>query len=118
MGGALGALEAPFLPASDAGLLGDALHGGDDGRHDAVAADGDRLHARAHARHRGAARVCSSARVAAHAVTVLLLRRSILTEKIARRGHHLVREYCVDPFEIHRVGEVMDRDVADDSRRR
>ena len=33
----------------------------------------------------------------AHAVTVLLMRRSILTEKIARRGHHLVREYRVDP---------------------
>jgi CIC family chloride channel protein len=48
---------------------------------------------------------------AAHAVTVLLLRRSILTEKIARRGHHLVREYSVDPFEIHRVEEVMDSDV-------
>jgi CBS domain-containing protein len=52
-----------------------------------------------------------AASVAAHAVTVLLLRRSILTEKVARRGHHLVREYSVDPFEIHRVGEVMDRDV-------
>src|SRR5262249_26531273 len=49
--------------------------------------------------------------VAAYAVTVLLLRRSILTEKIARRGHHLSREYSVDPFDIHRVGEVMDRAV-------
>ena len=29
----------------------------------------------------------------AHAVTVLLMKRSILTEKIARRGHHIVREY-------------------------
>ena len=44
-------------------------------------------------------------------MTVLLLRRSILTEKIARRGHHIFREYSVDPFDIHRVGEVMDRDV-------
>jgi len=49
--------------------------------------------------------------VVAYAVTVLLLRRSILTEKIARRGHHLSREYTVDPFDIHRVGEVMDRNV-------
>ncbi len=49
--------------------------------------------------------------VAAYGVTVLLLRRSILTEKIARRGHHIFREYSVDPFDIHRVGEVMDRDV-------
>jgi len=49
--------------------------------------------------------------VVAHGTTVLLLRRSILTEKLARRGHHLVREYSVDPFEIHRIGEVMDRGV-------
>ncbi|HTG32149.1 MAG TPA: chloride channel protein [Thermoanaerobaculia bacterium] len=49
--------------------------------------------------------------VIAHGTTVLLLRRSILTEKLARRGHHLVREYSVDPFEVHRIGEVMDRDV-------
>ncbi|MEO8190038.1 MAG: CBS domain-containing protein, partial [Acidobacteriota bacterium] len=52
-----------------------------------------------------------AATVAAHAVTVLLLRRSILTEKVARRGHHIVREYTVDPFEIHRVSEVMDSNV-------
>lgn len=43
----------------------------------------------------------------AHAVTVLLLRRSILTEKVARRGHHLVREYRIDPFALTRVREVM-----------
>jgi CIC family chloride channel protein len=43
----------------------------------------------------------------AHAVTVLLMRRSILTEKVARRGHHLVREYRVDPFALTRVREVM-----------
>ncbi|AZO43970.1 CBS domain-containing protein [Mesorhizobium sp. M7D.F.Ca.US.005.01.1.1] len=44
---------------------------------------------------------------AAHAVTVLMMKRSILTEKIARRGHHLVREYRVDPFALTRVREVM-----------
>jgi H+/Cl- antiporter ClcA/CBS domain-containing protein len=42
-------------------------------------------------------------------VTVLLLRRSILTEKLARRGHHITREYSVDLFELLRVGEVMAR---------
>jgi CBS domain-containing protein len=47
----------------------------------------------------------------AHAVTVLLLRRSILTEKVARRGHHLIREYRVDPFALTRVREVMTKDV-------
>ncbi len=51
------------------------------------------------------------ASVVADGVTVLLLRRSILTEKIARRGHHLVREYSVDPLEILRVEEVMDEKV-------
>jgi H+/Cl- antiporter ClcA len=47
----------------------------------------------------------------AFAVSVLLLKRSVLTEKIARRGYHLSREYDVDPLEIVFVGEVMDRDV-------
>jgi H+/Cl- antiporter ClcA/CBS domain-containing protein len=45
--------------------------------------------------------------VVAHATTVLLLRRSILTEKVARRGHHIFREYAVDPFETMRVEEIM-----------
>jgi len=49
--------------------------------------------------------------VTAHTVTVLLLRRSILTEKLARRGHHLAREYRVDPFALTRVSEVMTKDV-------
>lgn len=48
---------------------------------------------------------------ASYAVTVLLLKRSILTEKIARRGQHVVREYSIDPFELLRVSEVMVRNV-------
>ncbi|MDB6168304.1 MAG: Chloride channel core [Verrucomicrobia bacterium] len=47
--------------------------------------------------------------VAALCVTVLLLRRSILTEKLARRGQHIAREYSVDVFELSRVADVMDR---------
>ena len=43
----------------------------------------------------------------AHAFTVLMLRRSILTEKIARRGYHLSREYAVDPLEIIFARDVM-----------
>ena len=43
----------------------------------------------------------------AHGFTVLTLRRSILTEKVARRGFHLSREYAVDPLEILFVREVM-----------
>ncbi len=41
-----------------------------------------------------------AASVIAHAFTVLALKRSILTEKVARRGFHLSREYAVDPLEI------------------
>jgi CBS domain-containing protein len=37
----------------------------------------------------------------------MVLRRSILTEKVARRGYHLSREYAVDPLEILFVREVM-----------
>jgi CBS domain-containing protein len=48
---------------------------------------------------------------AAYAVTVLILKRSILTEKIARRGRHLTREYSTDAFEVVRAGEVMVRNV-------
>ena len=43
----------------------------------------------------------------AHAFTVLTLKRSILTEKISRRGYHLSREYGLDPLEILFVREVM-----------
>src|SRR6516162_1209920 len=43
----------------------------------------------------------------AHAFTVLTLKRSILTEKVARRGYHLSREYSIDPLELLFVREVM-----------
>ncbi|HLW34387.1 MAG TPA: chloride channel protein [Chthoniobacterales bacterium] len=48
---------------------------------------------------------------AALGVTVLLMRRSILTEKLARRGQHIAREYSVDFFELARVSDVMDKDI-------
>ena len=47
------------------------------------------------------------AAVIAHMFTVLVLKRSILTEKVARRGLHLSREYSVDPLEVLFVREVM-----------
>ena len=52
-----------------------------------------------------------TAAVAAYGVTVLLMKRSILTEKIARRGQHIAREYAVDPFELARIRDVMVADV-------
>ncbi|HZT43245.1 MAG TPA: chloride channel protein [Chthonomonadaceae bacterium] len=42
-----------------------------------------------------------------YGVTVLLMRRSILTEKVARRGYHLSQEYATDPMETLFVREVM-----------
>lgn len=48
-----------------------------------------------------------TASMASSAVTILLMKRSVLTEKISRRGHHFNREYTVDPFSIMRVGGIM-----------
>ncbi|HVV23856.1 MAG TPA: chloride channel protein [Pseudonocardiaceae bacterium] len=47
------------------------------------------------------------ASVSAYAVSVLLLKRSVLTEKIARRRLHLTREYTTDPLETFFAHEVM-----------
>lgn len=47
----------------------------------------------------------------AHLVSVLTLKRSILTEKIARRGFHVNREYEVDPLQALFVRDVMATDV-------
>jgi H+/Cl- antiporter ClcA len=49
----------------------------------------------------------SLACVASYLVTSLLMPRSILTEKLGRRGYHLSREYGVDPLEMISVAEVM-----------
>ena len=45
--------------------------------------------------------------VVAYGFSVVVMPRSILTEKIARRGLHVYREYGVDPMERHFVSEVM-----------
>ncbi|MDH3064791.1 chloride channel protein [Achromobacter insolitus] len=105
-GGALGALATPLLPQADAGfwaLLGMAAMMGGTMRAPltatlfAVELTGDM----------GALLPVLAACVFAYGVTVLLLKRSILTEKIARRGHHVSREYRVDPFDLLRVSQVM-----------
>jgi CBS domain-containing protein len=43
----------------------------------------------------------------AYLFTALTLKRSVLTEKVARRGFHLTREYDVDPLAVLFVREVM-----------
>jgi chloride channel protein, CIC family len=45
--------------------------------------------------------------IASYLVTALIMPRSILTEKLSRRGYHLTREYGVDPLELILVREVM-----------
>jgi CBS domain-containing protein len=52
-----------------------------------------------------------AAAAGAYGFTVLAMGRSILTEKIARRGHHIYREYGIDPLERHSVAEVMTAQV-------
>jgi CBS domain-containing protein len=48
-----------------------------------------------------------TATLIAHGFSTVVMRRSIMTEKIARRGYHIYREYGVDPLERHYVDEVM-----------
>jgi H+/Cl- antiporter ClcA len=51
-----------------------------------------------------------AAGAAAHAISVLVMKRSILTEKIARRGRHILREYTVDALEFLLAGQLMTPD--------
>ncbi|KGX71630.1 CBS domain protein [Burkholderia pseudomallei TSV28] len=50
-----------------------------------------------------------TATLVAHGFATVAMKRSIMTEKIARRGYHIYREYGVDPLERHYVDEVMTR---------
>ena len=106
MGGTLGSLESHYLPFGDAGfwaLLGMAavlagtMRAPLTGTMFAVELTGN-IHM---------AVPLLAASVAAFGVTVLLMRRSILTERIARRGHHITREYAIDPFLHTRVAQIM-----------
>ncbi|TPM38675.1 chloride channel protein [Mesorhizobium sp. B2-3-4] len=110
MGGAMGAVLAGILPAADPGFwallamaatMGGTMRAPLTATFFAVELTGN-THVLV---------PLITACAAAHAVTVLLMKRSILTEKIARRGHHLVREYRVDPFALTRVREVMTSQV-------
>ncbi len=51
--------------------------------------------------------------IASYLVTSLVMPRSILTEKLSRRGYHLSREYGVDPLEMISVADVMTEHPAD-----
>jgi hypothetical protein len=86
------------------------VHGRHPGRHDARAAHGGGVRLRADARRNALLPLLATSAVA-YGFTVLTMRRSILTEKIARRGHHIYREYGIDPLERHSVAEVMTSDA-------
>jgi H+/Cl- antiporter ClcA/CBS domain-containing protein len=109
MGGALGSLEGLWLPGEPAfwaligmaAMMGGTMRAPLTGALFAVELTGD-LHALL---------PLLAACGAAYGTTVLLLKRSILTEKIARRGVHISREYSVDPFQLLRVSDIMVREV-------
>ncbi len=106
MGGALGALEAHLLPFGNPGfwalvamaaVLGGTLRAPLTASVFAIELTGDI--------HILPAVVCAC--VVSYAATVLVMRRSILTERLARRGRHLWYEYTVDPFEVTLVRDIM-----------
>ena len=110
MGGALGGIEATFLPHQGAGfwplvsmgaILGGTMRSPFTGVIFAIELTHDI----------NMMVPLLLAVTIAHAFTVLTLRRSILTEKVARRGYHLSREYAVDPMEILFVRDVMRQSV-------
>jgi CIC family chloride channel protein len=51
---------------------------------------------------------CLIGSVSAYVLSALLLKRSVLTERIARRGFHLSQEYATDPLEMLLVAEIME----------
>lgn len=110
MGGALGAILSHYLPLGDAGfwaLLGMAAILGGTMRAPLTATFfAVELTGNTHIM-----LPLLIATVAAFTVTVLLMKRSILTERIARRGLHLTREYSIDPFLNSRVADIMIREV-------
>jgi H+/Cl- antiporter ClcA len=110
MGGALGAIVGDVLPVGDDGLwalVGMAAMMGGTMRSPLTSM----IFALELTHNIGAFLPLAIGCTMAHATTVLLLKRSILTEKVARRGHHVLREYIVDPFEIMRVSEIMAQPV-------
>ena len=110
MGGALGALLGQFLPGSVgfwamigmAGMMSGAMRAPLTGALFAVELTG----------HFDALPATIAAATGAYAISVLIMRRSILTEKIARRGRHILQEYTVDPHEFLQAEQVMTPDPA------
>jgi chloride channel protein, CIC family len=110
MGGALGGLEAMFLPNEGAGFwplisMGAILGGTMRSPFTSIVFAFELTH------DANVFLPLLVGSVIAHGFTVLTLKRSILTEKVARRGYHLSREYAVDPLELLYVREVMQKAI-------
>jgi CIC family chloride channel protein len=105
VGGAAGCLVGQFLPGGPgfwamigmAGIMSGAMRAPITGALFAAELTG----------HFDALPLTMAASAAAYAISVLLMRRSILTEKIARRGRHILQEYSVDPLDMVQTRELM-----------
>src|SRR3954469_537184 len=111
MGGALGGLESRFLPVYGIGLwplvsMAAVLAGALGAPLTAVVFAFELTH------DPGVLLPLLIAALVSYGLVVLTLPRSILTEKLSRRGYHLSREYIVDPMESLAVDEVMRTDIA------
>lgn len=110
LGGAAGCLLGHFLPGEPgfwamigmAGIMSGAMRAPITGALFAAELTG----------HFDALPLTVTAAACAYAVSVLLMRRSILTEKIARRGRHILQEYSVDPLDLVQAAQLMTRDPA------
>ena len=105
LGGALGCLMGQFLPGDPgfwamigmAGIMSGAMRAPLTGALFAAELTGQFA----------ALPFCIAVAVSAYAISVLLMRRSILTEKIARRGRHILQEYSVDALDLLQVRDLM-----------
>lgn len=110
IGAALGGLAGPFLPSQAPGFwpaivmgatLGGTMRSPLTGLVFTVELTGDQ---------RLALPLLVACSVA-HGVSVLVMKRSILTEKVARRGFHVTREYAIDPVDVLFVRDVMQTSI-------
>lgn len=106
IGGSLGAVLTPWLPVASPGfwaVLGMAAMMGGTMRAPLTAT----LFAVELTGNHNVLLPVITACMASYAVTVLVMKRSILTEKLARRGHHITREYSINLASLTRVREIM-----------
>jgi chloride channel protein, CIC family len=105
-GGILGALEANYLPGHDVqlyALVGMAAVMGGTMRAPLTGA----IFALELTYDTGALVPLLVGSILSYGFTVLTMKRSILTEKVARRGYHISQEFGVDPLERLSVAQVM-----------